>query len=247
MAQRSPSTAASLHVGQQVVLRLDLSDFFGTIRGGRVFRIFRRCGYPESGAHVLTGLVTNRVPNHVRAEQRRRHGTASLSPVLRDSHLPQGAPTFPAIANLVAFGMDRRLVGLARSFEANYSRYADDLFFSGGTQLLRGSNRFRQSVCDIVQEEGFRINPIKTAVMTRADRQRVLGLVVNDRTNVARSEFDQLRAILWNCERFGPGSQSREVEVDFRAHLLGRVGWVAESNPARGATLRWQFDRIVWQ
>ncbi|MGI8594381.1 MAG: hypothetical protein ACR2ML_08490 [Solirubrobacteraceae bacterium] len=81
---------------------------------------------------------------------------------------------------------------------------------------------------------------------TRAGRQRVCGVVVNDRLNVPRNDYEELKAILHNAARRGPASENRAGVSDFRAHLLGRIAWVESLNPVRGAKLRNQFARIVW-
>jgi len=74
----------------------------------------------------------------------------------------------------------------------------------------------------------------------------VTGIVVNERPNATRREFDRLKATLHNCAEHGAASQNRAGHPDFRAHLLGRIGWVGSLNPERGARLRGEFDRIRW-
>ena len=81
---------------------------------------------------------------------------------------------------------------------------------------------------------------------TRAGRQRVCGIVVNDRLNAPRHEYDRLKAILHNSRVHGPASQNRAQVPDFRAHLLGRVSWIESLNPKRGEKLRRQFTSIPW-
>jgi hypothetical protein len=83
--------------------------------------------------------------------------------------------------------------------------------------------------------------------MTRAGRQRVCGIVVNAHPNVARDEYDPLKAILHNAALRGPAGENRAGVGDFRAHLLGRIAWVESLNPARGAKLRARFARIDWE
>ena len=99
----------------------------------------------------------------------------------------------------------------------------------------------------IAQEEGFRLNHRKTALMRSSQRQLVTSVVVNQRPNTPRENFDQLKAILHNCRRFGPKSQNRSALADFRAHLRGRVEHLAHLNPARGAKLRHLFESIIWE
>src|SRR3954468_15585557 len=108
-----------------------------------------------------------------------RGGYRRLGSRLADPHLPQGAPTSPALANLVCYRLDRRLTGLAGAFGARYTRYVDDLTFSGGA--ARGRGRFAALVAGIVADEGFRVNPAKTSAVSAARRQSVLGAVVNVR------------------------------------------------------------------
>ena len=105
----------------------------------------------------------------------------------------------------------------------------------------------RRAVAAIAHEEGFAVNDHKSMLATRAGRQRVCGVVVNERLNVPRRDYDVLKAILHNSTVHGPASQNREQLPDFRAHLLGRISWVGSLNPQRGEKLRSQFARIAWR
>jgi RNA-directed DNA polymerase len=245
---RSVIDHATLHIGRHTVLRLDLADFFASVTAGRVFGIFRTLGYHADVAHALTGLTTNTVPVHVWEVVRRAAAHAEIGPrfwlgrQLAAPHLPQGAPTSPALANLAAFRLDRRLAGLAAAAGLRYSRYADDLTFSGG-RLRRGWTDLEAFVAGIARDEGFRLNTRKSILRTAAARQQVCGIVVNDRLNVTRAEYDRLKAILHNAARHGPGSQGPAAD---RAHLEGRVAWVASLNPARGDKLKRRLAQIDW-
>jgi RNA-directed DNA polymerase len=163
-----------------------------------------------------------------------------------DSHLPQGAPTSPALANLCAYRVDCRLSGLARSAGAEYTRYADDLAFSGNDDFERRVERFSTHVAAILGEEGFTVYHRKTRIMRQGVRQHLAGLVANQSVNVIRTDFDRLKATLTNCVRLGPASQNREGHPLFRAHLEGRVGFVETINGAKGMRLRRILERIVW-
>ena len=218
-AGRSTVTNASEHCARAAVLRFDLADFFPAIPADRVYRLFRAIGYPEPLVRLLGGLCTTQLPRSV--WDTRPH------PAQDGSDYPQWArlgaalaargATSPAIANLAAFRLDRRLAGLAAACGATYTRYADDLTFSGGDSLRRSWRGVTRRVVLIAAEEGFRVNRGKTRLMGRGRRQTVTGLLVNVRPNVPRSEFDQLKAILTNCVRHGPAGQNRENVPDFRA------------------------------
>jgi hypothetical protein len=162
-------------------------------------------------------------------------------------HLPQGAPTSPALATLCFYRTDCRLTGLAISAGAEYTRYADDIAFSGGELFERRVERFSTHVAAILFDEGFAVHHRKTRIMRQGVRQHLAGLVANQRVNVIRSDFDRLKAILTNCVRLGPVSQNREAHPNFRSHLEGRVGFVEMINPAKGKRLRAILERIGWQ
>ena len=137
---RSARTHAAAHVGRRVVVRVDLEDFFAGVTAARVFGIFRACGYPEGVAHVLTGLCTNAVP-----PEQSVPGHWRLSRRLAAPHLPQGAPTSPALANLAAFALDRRLRA-SRPRSALRIRATPTTSCSPATRIcVRRSRRSRRS------------------------------------------------------------------------------------------------------
>jgi hypothetical protein len=247
---RSITSFVAPHANRPVVLRMDLEGFFATINAGRVYGVFRGAGFAEPVAHTLTGLATNTVPAVVRRNLPRplRSDLGAvherLLTLLRTPHLPQGAPTSPALANLCARFLDRRLTGLARTWGATYTRYADDLAFSGSRSIR--DPRFRSGVATIVTEEGFRVAAHKTRLRGANQRQLLTGLVVNAHPQPQRSDIDRLRATIHDAVLHGPESANRHQHPDFAAHLLGRVAWVEAHNPRRGERLRTQFARIDW-
>jgi RNA-directed DNA polymerase len=245
---RSVRTALEPHAAAHVVIRTDLEAFFTSIAVPRIYGVLRTAGYPEAVAYTISGLCTTVVPRAVWQAVRTpddysRH--RRLGQLLAVPHLPQGAPTSPALANLVAFSLDRRLAGLARAFDANYTRYVDDLTFSGGGRLRAGRSAFLGAVADIAQDEGFRLVDAKTVVLGSAGRQQLLGAVINDHPTLSRRERDALRALLHNCAVLGWRSQARGRER-FAEHVLGRIGHVAGLDPALGAKLRASYDAIDW-
>jgi hypothetical protein len=240
---RSHLTAAAPHVAQAVVLRIDLANFFASIRAARVAAIFRELGYRPAVAKVLAQLCTHRTPRPIVNDERIAPALARL---LDTRHLPQGAPTSPALANLCAYRLDCRLAALAQAAGANYTRYADDLLFSGGADFARSARRLTTAVAAIALDEGFRVEHRKTRLMRRSVRQHSLGLVINDKPNLDRREFDRLKATLTNCVRHGPDSQNRAGVANFRDHLRAKIAYVQAVNPPRGARLLQIWERIVW-
>lgn len=250
-AGRSIKSFAAPHTGRRVVVRMDLQDFFPSIRFARIEALFFAAGYPERTARLLAGLCTNCAPADAwtdvggllpKPEQR-----SASERRYRSLHLPQGAPTSPALANLAAYRLDCRLAALARSAGGRYTRYADDLAFSGDAPFARCARRLVVRVGAIVLEEGFRIQHRKTRIMKQSVCQRIAGVIVNQRPNTARSDYERLKATLHNCVRHGPDGQNREGRPEFRSYLVGRIAHVGMLNPARGERLKAIFAQIRWQ
>jgi RNA-directed DNA polymerase len=238
---------AAPHVGRRVVMRMDLKDFFPSISGARVQALFRTVGYPEAVADRLGGICTSAAARGLWKALGKGLDPLAMADarsLYAWRHLPQGAPTSPALANLCAYRVDCRLHGLADAAGAVYTRYADDLAFSGEEDVERCVGRFVTRAAAILLEEGFQVQHRKTRIMRQGVRQYLAGLVVNERINVVRDDFDRLKAILTNCVRYGIESQNRDGHTEFRAHLEGRVGFVESVNAGKGARLRRIFERI---
>lgn len=223
-------TNASAHVGKAVVVNLDMKDFFPSITFRRVKGLYEALGYSEQGATVLALLCTE--PPRVETELDGKVYYVALG----DRALPQGASTSPAITNLLCQKLDRRLEGLARKHGFSYTRYADDLTFSGDRPQAVG--RLLRSVRSILKAEGFVEHPTKTRVMRRSTRQEVTGVTVNERPTLARKEIRTLRAILHNAAIHGLASQNRDQRPNFVDYLRGRVALVNMVDPKRGEQLR---------
>lgn len=229
---RSTVTNATPHLGAEVLLKFDLTDFFPTIHYHRVLGLFARLGYPVGDARFTT-----------------EDDSKKLAPVLArlcchtpdqtawgQARLPQGAPTSPAISNLVCRRMDARLTGLAQRSGGVYTRYADDLTFSFKKAEGIALGRFRWWVNQICHQEGFFVNEAKFRVIRASQRQMVTGIVVNDRLRVPRDERRAFRAILNNCQTHGIASQARG-NPKFKAYLRGFASYVNMVDPDEGAEL----------
>ncbi len=244
---RSSVTHAALHAGKRVVIRMDLKDFFPSIQVSRIHALFEKLGYSPTVAGTLARICVNRTPSGAFSD---RNTGGSLQwaerQALKTPHLPQGSPCSPALANLCAYRLDIRLEALAQSLGATYSRYADDLVFSGGRELERAAERFHTQAAAIALEEGFRVNTRKTRVMREGARQQVTGVVVNRHPNIARADYDILKATLTNCARHGPASQNHDHRANFRDYLAGKISYVMMVNPQRASKLQRLFQSIDW-
>lgn len=236
---RSTVTNAQPHVGSAVVIKFDLQDFFPTVHHFRVAGLFASLGYDFADGRFST-----------------RSRSAQIAPTLArlcmytpdprpfgDGFLPQGAPTSPAITNLICRTLDIRLTGLASHCGGVYTRYADDLTFSFPKQAPN-VGRFRWWVGQICHQEGFNLHEGKFRVIRASQRQQVTGIVVNDSLRIPRHQRRRFRAILHNCRKHGIASQERG-RAGFRGWLLGYASYLHMVHPEEGRTLLDEARRLV--
>lgn len=159
---------AEPHIPNKNLMVVDIKDFFPSISYQEVYRIFKSFGFPTKVNTLLTGLCT-----------------------LNDT-LPQGAPTSPVLANLVFAPTDLALQDLARSWNCAYSRYADDIAFSGNTPFAK---QHIKAVSDILKDWGFRANRRKTRIIGGGGKQILTGLVVNTSGLPPRTKRRRWRAM----------------------------------------------------
>ena len=189
-------TNAVPHAGQEVVIRLDLKDFFFTTSAQRVDRYFRAIGWDADAAALLTRLCTF------------------------EASLPPGAPTSPRLSNLVNWRLDARLFAAAQARGAAYSRYADDITFSGPQGATGRVNDLISLAKRILEDEGYELHTDKKLrIARRPDRQIVTGLVVNARVNLPRRTRRRLRAIEHRLRTNGRATMTASQISGWRALL----------------------------
>ncbi len=237
---RGVRTHAAVHVGRAMVIRIDLKDFFPSTSGARVFLLFRGLGYNVEAANLLTRLCVTQLSWQQLQKALRSQSHDALrtfNETFGVNHLPQGAPSSPALANLCAFTLDQRLRAFAKTFEASYTRYADDLVFSGDAKFAERYRSFVATARTIIADEGWHINAEKFRAMRSSARQSFTGVVVNTHPNIARRDYDALKAQVHRFVSTLEGT-SRELCTQQRQQLIGQIAWLAQFNASRADKLR---------
>ena len=212
---RSVVTGAKVHLGQRLVYNIDLKDFFHSITSGRLYK--RLTSKPFCLNDEVVGLITD-LCCYTDAEGR--------------SVLPMGAPTSPVVTNIICERMDGKLSRLAKAYGLKYTRYADDITFSGMANVFDEDGRFCRSMRNIIeQEEHFVINPAKTRLCHRGMRQEVTGITVNTKENVSRKYIKQLRTMIHNWEMNGYD----KAQALFERHRFETDGKDASSQDAKSS------------
>ena len=207
-----PADCAKPHVGRDVLIHLDLQDFFHSITEDMVYvTLLEQTGYAKSLCRFLAQMCC------------------------LQGRLPQGAPSSPMLSNIVFCNCDRALAQFAAQHDLHYSRYSDDLFFSGShstdvPQVIR-------EVSTILQSHGFRLNKEKTTVRRRQHRQAVLGLTVNDRVQVTRDYRRKLLQEVYYLEKFGKNSRDAVASGNYLRYLQqlqGKLAYALQFDPDNG-------------
>ncbi len=203
---RSIASNAAPHVGKKVVIRLDLEDFFPSVTSEMARQALHENGLPLEAVSVVVETCT------------------------LENRLPQGAPTSPFLANLVAARLDVRLAGLARKWKRGaYTRYADDLIFSADDRAL---NNLIPVAERIIRDCGFRVNARKLRIYRSGSRQWVAGVVVNTRPNVPFEVRHNLRAAIHQAREALLTSADAVVDLP---RLRGLASYAHSINPTAGA------------
>lgn len=190
---RSVADNARVHQGQNYVYNIDIKDFFPSISSGRVYTMLQLPPYSfdKHIASVLSDLCCH------------------------SGVLPQGAPTSPILTNIICERLDWRLSKLARRFKLKYTRYADDITFSGMENVFHADGEFVEQLQHYIAKEGFTINPEKTRLNTIGGRQEVTGLTVNAKANVSKRYIKTLRTMLHNWETLGLEEAQKRMAAEY--------------------------------
>lgn len=236
---RSILTNAQPHVGRAIVINLDMKDFFPTVSYRRVKGIFRQLGYAEQVATELALLTTEPETEQVVLDGENWFVQQG------ERFLPQGAPSSPALSNIICRRLDSRLNAMAQKLGFAYTRYADDMTFScderaGNVQQLLW--RCKQ----IVQDEGFHVHPQKTRVMRKPQKQEVTGIVVNEKPSLDRKTLKRFRALLFQIAKDGTEGK-RWGTGELMASLEGYANFVALIAPEKGIPLQKQVTDLKRQ
>ncbi len=227
---RSIVSNATPHVQAAVVINFDLKDFFPGIDFKRIKGVYKHMGYSESVATVLALICTEAdVDEAILDGEKWFIGNG-------ERHLPQGAPTSPALTNIICRKLDKRLTGLAAKLSFKYTRYADDLSFSSG--IDHNINALQQCLQKIVTDEGFTLHPDKTRIMRTGAKKEVTGITVNDKPGVDRKTLKKFRAALHQLETKGAVHTHWGQSPDIVASMEGYANFVLMVDQEKGTKLK---------
>ena len=200
---------AKHHVGKLVVLKLDILHFFDSIRYSTVKdKVFPEEVYAEPLRILLAMLC-----------------------YFKDA-LPQGAPSSPAITNIILYEFDEQIGQWCTKHGIAYTRYCDDMTFSGDFDPAEVIRFVRREL----KKMGYLLNEQKTKIQRPGQQQTVTGIVVNEKLNIPVDYRRKLRQELYYCRKFGIQEHLQEIGLEipegtYRMQLLGKVNYVLQIHP----------------
>lgn len=195
---------ASVHVGNKIVLKLDIKNFFGNITFEQLYAALPSTVFPPSVKVLLLKLCTYQ------------------------DYLPQGAPTSPYLSNLVMKNFDAYIGNYCTNQHIRYTRYSDDLTFSGDFDVKVLKNK----VEGFLDAMGFSLNEVKTRVLRPGNRQMITGVVVNQKLNVSKSMRKKIRQDVFFIQKYGLENHNKRTKQSLTyASLLGKINYVLFLDP----------------
>lgn len=205
--KRSIFTNVSEHINGKMMLKMDMKDFFPSIGKNRVVQVFRTIGYEKHVAYFLASICCSY------------------------DCLPQGAPTSPMLSNIIARHMDNRLSAMARQFNISYSRYADDMTFSGN-QI---SSKFIEYVERIILDCGFENNKQKTRLYKEHGNKILTGISLRDgHMRLPRNRRRELSKEIHYILKYGVDShllRMKNKRINYVQSMLGQINFWLQIEP----------------
>ncbi|MBF0402085.1 MAG: RNA-directed DNA polymerase [Magnetococcales bacterium] len=249
---------AKRHIGAAWILKLDITRFFESVSERQVYRVFRGLGYRALVAFCLTRLCTRVLPSTVdhrlrlrtkrwqTGDQRNQRNFPGARVI---GHLPQGAPTSPMLANLVCVKLDADLQKIAAREGLTYTRYADDMTFSGEVVDRAAAIRISREISIAVGHYGFGINLQKTSIAKNGGRKIVTGLSVDGEVvRLPRAYKDAIRQELFYLDKHGIQGHCARIghknHLSYLLRLAGRIRYAISIEPVIGQRMMEKFLRI---
>lgn len=239
ISKKSIVTNALPHVKAEVVINIDLKDFFPSITYKRVKGVFRKMGYSEQVATIFGLICTEPDCDPIELDGELYYAAGT------ERFLPQGAPTSPAITNIICKKLDARVKGLAAKYNFVYTRYADDLTFSASGEAVTHTKTLLGLLHRIIKSESLTLHPDKLRVLRNGARKEVTGIVVNDKPAVNPKELHKFRALLYQIEKDGIGGKHWNNSPHLLSSIKGYASFVNMVDPAKGKPLMESVNLIL--
>lgn len=213
--QKSIITNAYPHINKQVVVNIDIKNFFPSIHITKIGKNFEKFFNDQDLIKILTRLTTH---NYC---------------------LPQGSPTSPFISNLPLIDCDNFIFDFCNKNHLIYTRYFDDITISG-----KHANKFLNRIIKIINQSGFQISHKKTKIQSRILPQYVTGLIVNKKLSIPPEDIKHIQYRLEILDQkglgiFDNGEIIKEIDI-----VNGKIAFLQQVQPDIGRKFREKFNNL---
>src|SRR3989344_910891 len=210
---------AKAHLRGDYLLNLDIKDFFPSVHYTKVEKIFLGMGLDRDFTNILCNLTTH------------------------EYKLPQGAPTSPKLASVVLHNLDYRLLKLAQSNHLTYTRYFDDISFSGNKRIIT----LEKDILRIIREEGYSVHTSKDKkkLFAKNETKEINGILLKDKKSSLKN-IDELFSYVENINRHGLSRLITDNPEKERQSIAGKISFLRQIDPERSHKLKVLYDFIEW-
>lgn len=236
--KKSIITNATPHLKADILINMDLKDFFPTLSYKRVKGLFKSLGYSEAIATILALICTEAEVKEVELDNKRYFIEKS------ERKLPQGAPTSPAITNIICRRLDEKITKIALDLNFTYTRYADDLTFSTSVENNKLVGKLMTKVKNVIAYEGFLVHPDKTKIIRTGARKEVTGIVVNEKLSISKETLKKFRATLHQILRDGIEDKTWGTSPNILSSINGFYNFIKMVDPIKAEVFKNQLQEI---
>ncbi|WP_442265517.1 reverse transcriptase family protein [Tenacibaculum sp. ZS6-P6] len=237
--KKSIVSNAALHVNKAVVINQDLQNFFPSVTYNRIKGVYKSLGYSEQLSVIFALLCSE--PKILDISLLGENYYTQRG----DRSLPQGSPCSPAITNILCKKLDFRLDGLAKKYGFTFSRYVDDITFSGDVEQFPNITAILKYSKKIIREENFKLHPDKLRVMKQNQRQEVTGIVVNEKININKKSLKRFRALLFQIENEGLEGKTWNGGANVLAEIDGFANYIYQVDKLKGEVYKERVKNIL--
>lgn len=236
--KKSIITNATPHLKADILINMDLKDFFPTLSYKRVKGLFKSLGYSEAIATILALICTEAEVQEVELDNKTYFVEKS------ERKLPQGAPTSPAITNIICRRLDEKIAKIALDLNFTYTRYADDLTFSTSVENNKLVGKLMSKVKNAIDYEGFLVHPDKTKIIRTGGRKEVTGIVVNEKLSISKETLKKFRATLHQILRDGIEGKTWGTSPNILSSINGFYNFIKMVDPTKAEIFKNQLQEI---
>ena len=218
---------ANFHVANEVVMKLDIKDFFGSVKTDKLLPFWLNLLSTKSYYLYQLGILARELSEEEKLVELTKLSKKLVNVISLNGFLPQGSPTSGILANHYLVRFDKFFLDYCIRNGLNYSRYSDDITVSGAKDKLK-PQAVLGTINRLIKLEQLQLNRTKTRVLRKNQRQIVTGVVVNEKKSVPKTLKRDLRQQMYYLKKFGEDhvAHCKTTTSKYLQKIKGEISWV---------------------